>query len=121
MNIQEITLGQLLSLENKTVVKSESESAPNPMIGRKCIVRCYSAGVHIGKVLSVNGTEVHLSDALRLWKWTGGNRLSLSSVANRGITNGRIELTNEVFLTEAIELIPITEEAWDSFVKFIEK
>lgn len=121
MNIENITLGQLLSVNEKSKTEQSNVNPINPMIGRKCVVRCYSAGVHIGRVLSINGTEVHLSNALRLWKWTGGNRLSLSSVANKGITGGRVELTNEVFLTEAIELIPVTEEAWESYVKFIEK
>lgn len=91
----------------------------NPMIGRRCLVRTYSAGVHIGTVVSASGREVHLVDALRLWRWTGG-ALSLSAVAVTGITGGRVQRTGEVLLTEAIELIPTTKNAEASYEKFIE-
>jgi hypothetical protein len=63
--------------------------------------------------------EVILKDALRLWKWEGGG-LSLSAVANNGIKGGRLNRTGEVCLTNAIELIPTTPEAEETYVKFIE-
>ena len=93
-----------------------------PMIGKRCLVRTYSAGVHIGKVTYVNpnnSMECTLTDALRLWKWEGGG-LSLSSVANNGIKGGRLNKTGEVHLTNAIEYIPTTTEAAESYVRFIE-
>lgn len=94
----------------------------HPMLGRRCLIRTYSAGVHIGDVIAVSegGLEVHLKNALRLWKWEGGG-LSLSAVANNGIKGGRIDKTGEVFLTNAIEFIPTTEEAEQTYVKFTEK
>lgn len=91
----------------------------HPMHGRRVLVRTYSAGVHIGNVLHVEGQEVHLIDALRLWKWEGGG-LSLSAVANNGIKGGRLNYTHEVYLTDAIEIIPTTEIAEASYGKFIE-
>jgi hypothetical protein len=106
--------------------KSEAAAAPNqsqhPMIGRRCLIRTYSAGVHIGTVDFVNpqnGMEVRLKDSLRLWKWEGGG-LSLSSVANNGIKGGRLNKTGEVYLTNAIEFIPTTDEAEKSYERFIE-
>lgn len=91
----------------------------NPMVGRRCLVRTYSAGVHIGDVVAVNEMEVHLKNALRLWKWEGGG-LSLSAVANNGIKGGRLNYTGEVFLTNAIEIIPTTTEAESTYARFIE-
>ena len=94
----------------------------HPMIGKRVLVRTYSAGVHIGTLKSVNpdnAMECHLVDALRLWRWTGGG-LSLSAVAHNGIKNGRLNRTDEVVLTNAIEYIPVTEEAEASYDKFIE-
>lgn len=100
---------------------NQSGDFKNPMVGRRCLVRTYSAGVHIGDVESVSadGMQVHLKDSLRLWKWEGGG-LSLSSVANNGIKGGRLNKTGEVFLTNAIEFIPTTKEAEKTYVKFIE-
>jgi hypothetical protein len=91
----------------------------HPMLNRRCLIRTYSAGVHIGTVVAVDGMEVHLKDAMRLWQWKDGG-LSLSAVATNGIKGGRINRTPEVYLTNAIELIPVTEEAWRTYVQFIE-
>ena len=94
----------------------------HPMIGKRVLVRSYSAGVHIGTLVSVNpdnAAECHLKDALRLWKWSGGG-LSLSAVAHNGIANGRLNRTDEVVLTNAIEYIPVTDHAWETYEKFIE-
>lgn len=94
----------------------------HPMLGRRCLIRTYSAGVHIGNVAWINpenSMEVKLENALRLWKWENGG-LSLSAVANNGIKGGRLNETGEVYLTNAIEYIPTTEEAEKTYVKFIE-
>jgi hypothetical protein len=100
--------------------KKRNEKMKNhPMINKYCICRTYSAGVHIGKIVFVEGKEVHLQDSLRLWKWSGGG-LSLSAVANNGIKNGRLNYTGEIYLTEVIEMIPVTEIAKETFKNFIE-
>ena len=91
----------------------------HPMLNRRCIVRTYSAGVHIGTVVAVDGMEVHLKDCLRLWKWEGGG-LSLSHIAEKGIVRGRLNASSEVYLTNAIEFLPITEIAEGSFKQWIE-
>lgn len=94
----------------------------HPMLGKRCIIRTYSAGVHIGDVVWINpenSMELKLENALRLWKWSGGG-LSLSAVANNGIKGGRLNRTGEVFLTNAIEYIPTTTEAEATYEKSIE-
>lgn len=101
---------------------TEKPQSTNPMLGRRCLIRTYSAGVHIGDVEWINpknSMEVKLSNALRLWEWTGGG-LSLSSVATNGIKGGRLNKTGEVMLTNAIEYIPTTTQAEESYVRFIE-
>ena len=122
MNIEQIVekaVAKLLTGDNKTDTTAEQQ---HPMFGRRCLVRTYSAGVHIGDVDYINpqnGMEVRLKNALRLWKWEGGG-LSLSAVANNGIKGGRLNKTDEVYLTNAIELIPTTTEAENTYVRFIE-
>ncbi len=47
--------------------KSDVTADNHPMLGRRCIIRTYSAGVHIGTVAYVNPSnsmEVKLTDAL---------------------------------------------------------
>jgi hypothetical protein len=123
IDVNELTLGQVKELkqvfgscEKGTVVGT------HPMLGKRCLCRTYSAGVHIGDVVYVNpenSMEVKLENALRLWKWEGGG-LSLSAVANDGIKGGRLNKTGEVFLTNVIEFIPTTKEAEKTYAKFIE-
>ena len=114
-------LNELGILNNET--GNKNTPAKHPMMGKYCVVRTYSAGVHIGRVDWINpqnSMEVKLTEALRLWKWEGGG-LSLSAVANNGIKGGRLNYTGEVFLTNVIEMIPVnSEEAKASFKKFIE-
>jgi len=109
----------LAEKEPSESVKTCEETTVHPMLGKRCLIRTYSAGVHIGDIEHVNGMEVKLKNALRLWKWEGGG-LSLSAVANNGIKGGRLNRTVEVYLTNVIEMIPTTGEAEKTYVKFIE-
>ena len=126
MDIDNLTIGEAKKLaamfSTTPMTLSEFVPPPHPMLNRRCIIRTYSAGVHIGTVVSVtNGMEVHLKDALRLWCWGADSKcLSLSAVATKGIKSGRLNRTPEVYLTNAIEFIPTTPEAEVSFVKFVE-
>lgn len=95
------------------------ENNIHPMLNTRCLIRTYSAGVHIGDVTYINNMEVKLENSLRLWRWENGG-LSLSSVAKNGIKGGRLNKTNSIYLTNVIEFIPTTEEAEQSFIEYIE-
>lgn len=85
------------------------------IIGQHCVVRTYSAGVHLGEVVSRDGKSVVLKDARRLWRWQGA--FTLSEVAIKGVSKtSRIAVALPVIeLTEAIELIPTSAEARATF------
>ena len=117
--IDKLTFGEIKELVALFGNKETRGGAGNPLVGRRVLVRTYSAGVHVGYLKEANGSECLLENSLRLWKWEGGG-LSLSSVANNGIKGGRLNKTGEVFLTNAIEFIPTTEDAEKTFVEFIE-
>lgn len=121
MNIDDLTLGQLKEIK-ELLSKDEKQKSTHPMLSKRCLIRTYSAGVHIGDITWINPEncmEIKLENALRLWKWEGGG-LSLSSVATNGIKGGRLNNTGEVALSNAIEMIPTTKEAEKTYVKFIE-
>lgn len=120
MNIDDLTLGQVRQLQG--FIGGQPVTTQHPMLGKRCLIRTYSAGVHIGDVAWVNpqnSMEVRLKNSLRLWKWEGGG-LSLSAVANNGIKGGRLNKTGEVFLTNAIEYIPTTVDAEKTYAAHIE-
>jgi hypothetical protein len=71
------------------------------------IVRTYSAGVHFGKLKSREGREVTLTDARRIWSWSGAN--TLSEISQKGCSMDRSRISEPVpsiLLLEAIEIIP---------------
>ena len=75
------------------------------------VIRTYSAGVHIGNLVSRKGKEVTLTNARRLWRWSGAN--TLHEVATKGVAaDSKIsEIVPTITLTEAIEIIPVSEAA----------
>ena len=80
------------------------------------IVRAYSAGVFAGNLVSRKGKEVVLSNARRLWYWAGA--ASLSQLAIDGTSKPREckfpKPVDRVTLTEAIEILDVTERAMNS-------
>lgn len=91
------------------------------LIGRKVIVRCRDAGVHIGTLAAKSGQEVHLKDSHRLWLWRGA--FTLSQVAETGVKKGsRIGAPiPDLELTEACEVFPITDEAFATLEAHVER
>jgi len=88
----------------------------NNMIGKKCIVRTYSAGVWFGEIAEKDGAEVIVKDARRLWYWKAKQSISLSAVATFGINQNESRIAPSVpsVWLEAIELIPASADAVDS-------
>jgi len=84
------------------------------VIGEYCLVRTQNAGVHCGYLDSQVGREVVLKDARRLWQWQGA--FTLHTVATAGIKRGTKMPgpVPKILLTEAIEVIPCTDEARDN-------
>lgn len=115
-NIDHLTFGEI-----KQIVAMFSNQAAQPaaaptldgMLGKKCIVRTYSAGVWFGEIEQKAGNEVIVKNARRLWQWKASKSLSLSAVAVYGVNPEGCRFApcvDSVWL-EAIELIPCTAPA----------
>lgn len=86
------------------------------MIGKYVVVRTYSAGIHLGVLADQNGTEVRLLNSRRLWAWCGA--FTLNAVAKNGVDFEKSKLSEnipEIFLTQAIEIIPVAKELVSKF------
>lgn len=82
------------------------------------LVRTYSAGVHCGWLVECNGTAVLLKDARRIWRWRGANSLHELSLHGAAQEHTRIsEPVPAILLTEAVEVIPCSEEAQKNLTK----
>ena len=104
--IDEVTIGEAKQ-PAKMFGDEKSSSSLNGMIGQKCIVRTYSAGVWFGEIEQKERNEVIIKNARRLWYWKAKKSISLSAVAQFGIdeTSKVAPEVSQVWL-EAIELIP---------------
>jgi ferredoxin-fold anticodon binding domain-containing protein len=92
---------------------NNEKSTLTGMIGKKVIVRTYSAGVWFGTLTEKSGNEVILSGARRLWRWWAAESISLSAVAIHGINQEKskiVQAVDSVWL-DAIEIIPCSDVA----------
>ena len=117
MNIDNLTLGQIKQIQallgNTNTPSTQSPDGINTMIGKKVIIRTYSAGVWYGELEQKAGDEVILKNARRMWKWWAKESISLSGVALYGVKHDEskiVEPVESVWL-QAIEIIPCTDIA----------
>ena len=114
INIDDLTLGEIKQLTNLFNKGSISESTGlNNHIGKKVIVRTYSAGVFYGELVEKVGGEAILKDARRLyyWKTTDGG-LSLSEVANTGLhKDSKVCAPTDLHWLQPIEIITCSKES----------
>ena len=97
-------------IKGKTAAKKSSKKPAS----KKAIsvFRTRSAGVHYGALVSRKGLEAIVSEARRIWYWTGAN--TLTEIANHGVAAGSkiSEPSNQpITLTEVIEVLPCSAKA----------
>lgn len=112
MNIDELTIGEAKALAALFSAKGEA-GLDTYALGKKVIIRTYSAGVWFGTLAQKAGNEVILKDARRMWQWWAAKSISLSGVAVYGIKQEKSKIApavGEIWL-EAIEILPVTDEA----------
>lgn len=117
-NIDNLTLGEIKEISRLAagVSGTPTANAPHPFVGKYCIVRAYSAGVHAGEVVSVDGENIILKDSRRLWSWKANDGIALSGVAQTGIkSDSKVDMVNPIhYITGVCELIPTTDKARES-------
>lgn len=115
MKLDDLTIGEAKQLA-ALFGNAPAQTAPHPFVGKYVICRCYSAGVHAGELISLNGDEAILKNSRRLWSWKAKVGVALSGVAQNGIASGcKIDTLNpEIALTGVIEVIPASDSAKES-------
>ncbi len=94
------------------------DSVQHKEIGDMSIVRCARSGVFFGHVESYDKQTLTatISQARRLWYWSGAN--SLSQLAIDGVAKPNEckfpEALSKIEVSEVIEIIPCTKKAIDS-------
>lgn len=113
MNINDLTLGQIKEICTLVGAKQNESTGLNCMIGKKVIIRTYSAGVWFGELIQKDRNEVILKNARRMWTWWAKEGISLSSVAAHGIKENKSKIAESIDCVwlEAIEIIPCSDKA----------
>jgi len=113
IDINSLTIGQAKELVRTFGCAQPQQSSLNGMIGKKCVVRTYSAGVWFGEIAEKSGNEVIVKNARRMWRWWAAEGISLSAVALHGIKHDQSKIAEAVpaVWLEAIELIPASDKA----------
>jgi len=107
-----------IKIDNIEYVRSDMISSEAPKVdGMKCVmIRTYSAGVHFGYLKSHDGKQVELIKSRRVWSWSGACSLSQLSIdGSNDIANCKIAIElPSIVLTEAIEIIPMSQKSIDN-------
>jgi hypothetical protein len=116
-----------LSINDLKQLIGTSQPQPTPhifgdFIGKYCICRASSAGVHAGtiKAIGVNadGTKsVVLTNARRMWSWKAASGIALSGAAMAGIVRSASKIDTmipEHGIDGVCEIIPCTTTAQES-------
>ena len=112
--VQEIIIDGTTYVPKETILAIKRDGMSYVMI------RTDSAGVHCGYLKSKEGKEVVLVDSIRIWKWAGA--FTLSQLAMEGTKKPDnckfdIPITTSITLTEAIEIIEMTDIAKQNIQK----
>lgn len=84
-------------------------------IGKKCIVRCCTAGVFFGEVKEVssdaNGLNVRMVNARKIWNWSGAAAVEELSQAGCNDNSKITVAVPDIVVANAIQIIPCSDKA----------
>lgn len=107
----------VLSLVKMLLEQKSTAPKQNKFVGELCIIRAYAAGVHYGKVESIEGETVVLSDSIRLWSWKAADGVALSGLAQNGIDlqKSKTDSVNPLIMVNGVcEVIPVSDKFKES-------
>lgn len=119
MNIEQLKSAiEIMEILNEQTGHSstDTEKSLNCMVGKKVIIRTYSAGVWFGELEQKHKNEVILKNARRMYRFWCKKSISLSAVAKWGVIHEKSKIVTAVdsVWLEAIEIIPCSDEAIES-------
>ena len=106
----------------KKVLKKKTVTKKKEVKSKLVLIRTYSAGVHFGELKSRKGKEVVLKNAHRVFYWANACSLSQLSVDGSTDPNNKISMAvPEIILTEAIEIMPLSQKSFEALTSKIWK
>lgn len=115
---------ETISLNNVEYVRKDQLKNEVKTFSNIVMIRTTSAGVHFGELVERTGKEVVLKNAHRVFYWSNACSLSQLAIEGTGSKNKDNKVTiavPSIILTEAIEIIPMTELAYKNLTEVIWK
>lgn len=102
---------------NANVASTNVATATQPdnifadVIGKKCLIRSYDAGVYFGTVRKVNGDIVYVEDVRNIWYWEGA--ACLSQIVNDGVRDSSkiSQVVKSMTIGNVCQIMPLEEKA----------
>ena len=116
LNVLSILLGDESKKDSRLNEEESTNNIDDCVLGKKVIIRTYSAGVFFGELFKKSGNEVILKNARRLYSWKAAESITLQAVALHGINENGSRIVEAVPYQwmEAIEIIPCSKKSIDS-------
>lgn len=112
MNLDDLTIRQIKEIQNLGICKTKNK-IERDMIGKTCMFRTYSAGVHFGELAEKDGQDCLVKNAQRVWSWYKASSLSqLAMEGSKDLESSKIAMpVDEIILCQVVEIIPMSEIA----------
>lgn len=117
MNINDLTIGQLKELHSLIGSEKKESIIDRCMVGKTCMFRTYSAGVHFGELVEKEGQSCLVKNAQRVFYWTEACSLSqLAMEGSKNFSGCKIAMpVDEIVLEQVIEIIPMPDKTVKAF------
>lgn len=118
MNLDTLTIGEVKQLQ--ALLNAPTTASKDParnMIGKTCMFRTYSAGVHFGELVEKEGQSVLVKNAQRVFYWVEACSLSqLAMEGSKEFSECKIAMpVDEIVLEQVIEIIPMPASTVKAF------
>lgn len=105
------------NVASTNVVNTNVATATQPdnifadVIGKKCLIRSYDAGVYFGTVRKVDDDIVLVEDVRNIWYWEGA--ACLSQIVNDGVkdTSKISQVVKSMTIGNVCQIMPLEEKA----------
>ena len=81
------------------------------VVGKYCLIRGNSSGVMCGVVTEIDGTNVLLTNARKVWYWHGAKAVEQLAVSGCDDMSHITVSVAEMIVTDAVQVIPMTDRA----------
>jgi hypothetical protein len=104
---------ETMTINKVEYVRKDSVKQTPEVLDDYVIIRSRDSGVHAGYLKSRDGSEVVLTNARRIWKWSGAATLSELAMKGAAKPSGCHvpAAVTEITVLGVCEIIPCTDEA----------